>query len=1420
MSSIDLLRFITTPLSRDFAAIDPDSATLVSRSARCIVSRVATSGTPLILKEPAVGFDDVSVVASLRHEHALLHTLDLPGVVQVVGLARSRNRLALVMEGAGQLNLADRLMAGPMTIDDALEIAAQLADAAAALHLNRIVHRNISPANIVLDSALRITLVDFSIATTLSGLTVDGTSQALPDGALPYLSPEQTGRTGRSVDSRADLYSLGATLNEMLTGFAPFVAHDSVELVHAHLARRPRPPHQVRAEVPLVVSQIVLKLLEKEPELRYQTAEALAADLRRASQQWRATGTVEPFTLAWHDVPREFKIAEKLYGRADELGALDAAFARVSAGQCELVLITGEPGIGKSALVSHLERPVIERHGRFIAGKFDQLQRSVPYAGLVQAFRMLVRQLLSESEAALARRRQQIRDAVGSNGQVLIDVVPEVEHVIGSQLPVTVLGPVESINRLNLVFTSFLHVFAEPEHPLVLFLDDLQWVDAASLQLITRWMADGDNRHLMMVGAYRDQEVALSHPLMLTLAAIRSANTPVLELQLGPMTRQDVEHLIADALNHDPEPTRPLADLVFRKTAGNPFFVRRLLHTLRAEDLIRFDHGVRAWRWDLAELERAPLSGNVVELMVQTLNRLPEPTQTLLQTGACLGHHFHLSLLAEVTGRPQMAVMADLWPALEDGLLLPLYDAYKAPRVAGPLDEKLVALPAALQFVHDRVQQAAYSLMDQQRRRSLHLDIGRRLLERAPGLQLDESLFEVADQLNLGERLIDRPDERLNLARLNMAAGRKAKTSAAYQAAFDYFNAAMRQLPAHAWENHPALSFAVHRELAECAYLTGRHAVADDLVRHALEHVQSKGSQADLYTLRVLAAMVAGDSRRALQIGRDGLALFGLEWPLQDLDAAIERAAAEVVISLGERRIAELKDAPEVRDDDLRACMRLLSILGPPAYFSGADDILAFVTMKGTDLALRHGPSPYSSYAYVFYGALHHARTGEFDTGYAFGVLAVDLARRFGDRAELARTLQVFSLVVSVWKAPLRDTLPLMHEGYRAALESGELAYAAFTLAGLLINSLPAALTISNLLEQSEIGLDFVVRQKNRIATAIILPFRQLARNLTGRTASITTFDDDDFSESVFLVQAQGNDTAIGHYWVGRLQAAYLAGDHALAQFCSIKAQALKGIQGMITSAEHAFYTALSLIAAHAASPTSTRNESLAAIQALKQQLGVWAQSCPQSFGHKLALVEAEVSRLVGDAWGALQLYRTAIEGAEREGFLQDESIAHELRGRFLLLQGERGFAALHIVKAEDGYRRWGATVKAYQLTLDYPSFFKPRLQTGLSTSGALDALGLIKSSQAISAETVPAHLYERILSVVVEVAGAQTGALVLDSQGSLIVRARVRADGGLMAGPEATPLSECADIPQAILRCWFALNPDPRGMRIKTWTV
>lgn len=1346
-----------------------------------------------VVKRNAAGSTSESASASVRHEFELLRDIELPGTVKVRGLIETGSGLMLAMEDAGDSNLAQLLQSGPLTIAAFLGISLQLADALARLHGVRIIHLDIHPGNVVWHSEReQATFCDFASARTLPTLAL-ATAGAHPEGlerALPYMSPEQTGRTGRSVDWRADLYSLGATLYEMLIGAPPFVGADPAALAHAQIARLPQAPHELDRRVPLTLSLIVLKLLEKDPEQRYQSAAALVEDLREAQKQWSQSGTIDAFPLASHEVPRALSIPDKLYGRDDEVQALSDAFARVRAGGRELMLVTGGPGIGKSALVDHLRASVSQGPGYYAAGKFDQLQRSVPFSGLAQALQSLIRQLLTEPEMALEVWRGRIEEAVAPNGQLLITLMPELERLLGSQPPVLEVGPVESKNRFHLVVTNFLSVFARPEHPLVLFLDDLQWIDAATLQLLERWVSDAANRHLLVIGAYRDNEVTPSHPLSLALSGLREAGCDIHTIHLKELDARAIAQLAADTFRATLPTMRLLADLLIRKSAGNPFFVRRLLHLMHAQGLFRFLPDSQRWVWSESELERAPISDNVLDLMMLAIGRLPASTRQLLETGACIGHQFELNTLAELTKLAPRAVFEQLWPAIEDGLLVPH---------AEPLTDARSLLPSVLQFAHDRVQQAAYGLLSEERQQALHHVIGRRLLDLAAD-NLDEHLFEIVDQLDLGVAHVVDDAERRSLVDLNLAAGTKAKASAAYRAAFEYLTVARRLLGVHAWTERPDIAFAVHRELAESAYLAGEQATGEELVELSLGHAPSKVAKAELYGLRVLAATVATDWPRALRWGREGLAVFGLEWPLEGLTDAIAAEVAAVMKNVGERSIESLADEPDVEDADVRAIMNLLSLLGAPAYFSGAE-VLTFLVSRAVNLSLIHGPSPYSAFAYVLYGGIHNTVTGHYDIGFAFGKLALALAQRFGNRAEECRTREVYGVLVHHWKAPLRDGLPLLKEGFRAGVESGELAFAAFSLNSVLINALPAGVPLNELLEEAAVTLDFATTQKNKGSAGMALPFRQIARALTGATSRPDVFDDQEFAEARFLEEACSHETALGHYWVTKLQLAYLCGAYDSALQCSSEAakRIPTGIRGMITSAEHVFYTALSLAAA-ATSSSEERSPVLDQLRALHGKLVTWATYCPQNFAHKVSLVAAEMARLAQAPGEATNLYRAAIHEAERHRFIQDEALAHELRARFLLGEREPAFAAVHARLAQDRYRRWGATVKVSALEREFRHCFLSEASIPRRAI-SLDAMALIKASQAISSETTPERLFEQILRVVVEVAGAQRGALILPSKDGLVVRGQIEAAAEVSVSLAPTPLEQCTDLPSAIPR-------------------
>lgn len=1278
---------------------------------------------------------------------------------------------------------------GKVSLEHFWLIALQLAGAVAEFHREGRVHGAVTPANIVRDAT------SGHIVLTPARRVADG---GMHETALAYLSPEQTGRTGQSVDWRSDLYSLGATFYALLTGEPPFTTEDPVELVHAHLARQPRPPHAVDPAIPPVLSAIVLRLLEKEPDRRYPGAEALVADLREAASQWFDKRTVQPFELGERGAPPQLSIPDRLYGRSGEASMLRDALERSRNLERVLVLVAGAPGSGKSALVAELERETAMRGGRFIAGKFDQLERKVPYAGLVEAFRALARRLLTEPEAVLTAWRDRIQTVVAPNGAVLVGLIPELGDILGAQLPVPDLGPVESKNRFIQVVTTFLDALAEPGHPFILFLDDLQWVDSASLQIIQGWVSGRGTAHLLIVGAYRDDEVDAQHALAPVLDEARDRQANVTTIHMGPLSAGDVAQWLADILKRELGACLELAELLVAKTGGNPLFIKRLLHTLHGESLIHFDTATRNWQWNVRQIEAAAVGDNVESLMTRAIGQLPEESRQLLLSCACIGYRFDVPTLAAIAQLTPADTMRLLRPAIEDGLLMPLH---------GDTHSQAEGVQS-IQFVHDRIQQAAYGLLDERMRGALHLAIGRQILRGAAGSQQDARLFEIVDHLNRGDAHMTEPAERREGAHLNLAAARKAKAAAAYQAAFDYLSHAMGQLPADSWRDEPGLSFDIHRELAESAYLTARLTIAEQLIDTALAHASGAIAKADLYGMRVLAATVAGDWAGALRWGREGLLVLGQAWPLAGMSEANDIEARAVLEGIDKRRIEELAGQPEVRDGAISASMRLLSLLGPPAYFSGSD-VLTFLVARGARLSIMHGPSVYSSYAYVFYGAIHNARTGEYDVGHAFGKLALALARRFDNQAEESRTVEVFGLVVHAWREPLRDSLPLMREGHRVGLASGELAYAAFNLCGILINGLPAGVPLGDLLADANGSIEFATQHRNLTAAEISLPFRQFVQAMVGSTAAPGAFEDEMFSERRFLEDAAGNQTAIGHYWALRLQAAYLFGDLATARRSMHEsAQYLKtGMLGMVTSSEHAFYTALTLAASHDETPLPERPALIDAIALQLAQLENWARHCPENFLHKAKLVEAELARIMDVPWHAMECFGQAIDGAIASGFTQDAALANELAAHLFLVHGQRRLADMHLRAALDNYRKWGASAKAQAIVQAHG--VRVTVSTVPSDPAApvshanlaLDVLGLIKASQAIAVETEPACLFERILQVVVALAGARGGVLLQGDATTLRVRGRIAVDTGNGVILEDTSIDDAVGLPRSVIR-------------------
>jgi PAS domain S-box-containing protein len=1326
-------------------------------------------------------------VERLEHEYALKGELDAHWAARPVALTRHNDRMTLVLEDPGGVPV-DRLLGRPLDVSHFLRIAIPLAGALRQVHERGLVHKDIKPANILVDPASGgVWLTGFGIA---SRLPREHQSPAPPEviaGTLAYMAPEQTGRMNRSVDSRSDLYALGVTYYEMLTGQLPFTAADPMEWVHCHIARQPVPPNEQVAGLPEPLSAIVMKLLAKTAEQRYQTAAGVEADLRRSLAEWESHGRIDPFLVGAYDVSDRLLIPEKLYGREREIDTLLTSFDRVvSNGTLEFVLVSGYSGIGKSSVVNELHKALVSAGGLFASGKFDQYKRDIPYATLGQAFQSLVRSLLTQSEEELGRWRDSLSEALGPNGQLIVNLVPELELVIGKQPPVAELPPQDAKNRFQLVFRRFLAVFARPEHPLALFLDDLQWLDTATLDLLEHLVTHSEVRHLLLVGAYRDNEISPSHPLLRTLEAIRKAEARVRDIVLAPLDLHDVGRLIADALYCEPERARPLAELVQEKTGGNPFFAIQFFIALADEGLLAFAPVTRAWQWNMDRIRAKSYTENVVDLMAGKLRRLSSTTREALKQLACLGNVAPIATLALVHGTTEQAMHASLWEAVHAGLVFREDSAYK--------------------FLHDRIQQATYTLIPDEHRTEVHLRIGRALLASMTADELAEHLFDVANQFNRGAtRLIDR-DEKAQVATIELRAGRKAKASAAYASAGAYFSAGMALLDERDWGSHYELTFSMWLERAECELLSGNVETAEQLIAELLPRAASKVDQAAVYHLKVLLHTVRSERAQAVATALTCLRLFGIDILAHPAWEQVQAEYETVWQTLNGRPIESLIDLPLMTDPELQAAMQVLSVLTPPAYFTDFP-LYCLQVCRMVNVSIQHGTSGPSAHAFGFLGIVLGLVFHRYRDAHRFAKLACDLVDKHGFIAYQAKAC-VSMGIAALWTQPIATAIDFNRLAFRSATETGDLTSACYSMfrsvSILLLRNDP----LDVVWRESEESLDFVRKAGFRdIADAIVSEQRFIA-TMQGRTATFSTFSDAQFDEAAFEAQLTGDRMrlVICWYWIVKLKTRFLSGDHAEALAAAEKAKALLwSSAAQIQLLDYFYYTALTVSALYENASADEQSGWRDLLTTHLEQLREWADSYSPTFSDKYALVAAEIARLEGRDADAMRLYEQAIQSAREHGFVQNEAVAHELAAGFYLARGSTTAARAHVKDARSCFARWGALGKVQQLDQRYP---RPREKTAPSPPTAmigalverLDVGTVLKAAQAVSGEIVLGELIKTLLRIAIEHAGAERGLLILFPGDE----PRIAAEATISRGRVEVTLREAAvspaELPESVL--------------------
>ena len=1286
----------------------------------------------------------------LEYEYSLAAKLDPAWAATPLALTRHEGRTMLVLKDPGGEPL-DQLLARdqgrPPGLSRFLRIATGLASAAGQVHRHGLIHKDIKPGNVLVNEAGDVWLTGFGIASQLPREHQSPVPLEIIAGTLAYMAPEQTGRMNRSIDARSDLYSLGVTLYQVLTGTLPFAADDPLGWVHCHIAREPVSPGE-RAEVPQPLSAITMKLLAKNAEERYQTASGLESDLRQCLAQWQSHGRIEAFPLGAHDASDRLLIPEKLYGREGETDVLLAAFDRVvTHGTSELVLVSGYSGIGKSSVVHELHRVLVPPRGLFASGKFDQFKRDIPYATLAQAFQALVRQILVKSEEEVDHWRQALREAVGPNGQLIVNLIPEIEFILGKQPSVPDLPQQDAQNRFQLVFCRFLATFARPEHPLALFLDDLQWLDAASLGLLEYLLTHSEVQHLLLVGAYRDNEVDSSHPLMRTLGTIRNAGARIEKIVLEPLTLEDVSLLVADALRCEPDTAYPLAELLHEKTGGNPFFAIQFLTALAEEGLLAFDSATRTWQWEMHRIRAKGYTDNVVDLMVGKLKRLSNTTQDALKQLACLGNVVEIATLTLVHGKSEEEIQKALWEATRTGLIVQQETLYK--------------------FLHDRIQQAAYSLIPQQDRAEVHLRAGRALLANMTAEALAGHLFDVANQFNRGAAaLVDR-DEKAQVAAIDLRAARKAKAATAYASAGAYLSAGMALLDEKNWSSHYELMFSLWLERAECEFLTGDFGKAEQLIGELLHRGMSKVDQSAAYSLKVLLHTVKAENTQAVDSALTCLRLFGLDLPPHPLWEQVQAEYEMVWQTLNRRPIEDLIDLPLMTDPELQAVTDMLSAMLPPAYFTDFH-LYGLLVCRIVNVSMEHGTNGASANAFGYFGSVLAPVFHRYQDGSRFTRLALDLVEKHGFLAYRAK-IHFATGMVAFWLQPISAAIDFMRATSRHAIEAGDLIYACYGMCqsghGLLVQNVP----LDTVWQELEKNLNFARKARFDDMVDALLSQQRFIAAMKYSTADFSTFSDAPFDEATFEARliTDHTPTMVCFYWILKLRARFLSGDFAAALAAAGNAKPLLfAATAQIQLLDYVYYTALAVAACYGNASDGRQQEWRELLAAHGEQLREWAENYPPTFADKHALVLAEIARLEGRDSDAMHLYERAIESAREHGFVQNEALAHEVAARFYLGRGFETIAYAYLCNARNCYERWGAPGKVKQLDTLHPHLRQEGTSTSAATIGTpareLDVETVIKASQALSSEIVLSTLIEKLMRIVVEHAGAERGLLIL----------------------------------------------------------
>ena len=1278
----------------------------------------------------------------------------------------------LILENTEGLPLRKLMDTARLDLLDSLKIALSLTSTLKEVHRQGLLHKMINPFNIFVDPGSgTVKLSGFGLATRLPRENPNTLSPQLSGETLPYISPEQTGRMNRVLDYRSDFYSLGATIYELFSGRVPFGSQEAMEIIHAHIARQPVPLDQKAPQVPKTLSRLVMKLMAKRAEARYQSHSGLSADLLACLEQLENQGSLSDFPLGRHDVPKELQIAPGLYGREDEITALEAALERVSQEATEMMLISGSAGVGKTALVGEIHRSVAQKKGFFLSGKFDQLRHNIPYSALIQALRGLIREVSVEEKSGMERWKSRIRAALGPNGQLMTRVIPELEPMIGPQPPLPEMGALEARNRFTAVLLEFIDLFCEKTHPLVIFLDDLQWVDADTLKLVERIAQDPERKPLLFLGAYRDNEVEADHPLSISCEVIKKSGQPLQTILLKPLNPENILQLLVHTCHCRPEEAKPLAEVLVRKTGGNPFFVSQFLTVLSEKELISYSPEEKRWIWDLAAIEFLAVTENVMELLIDRLHRFSSETRRLLSLAACIGNTFDLESLELISGAGSAELYENLLPALETGLILGLS---QAPQLDNPPAGASME-GGSYSFLHDRVQQAAYALIAEKKRKPVHLQIGQSLLKQYVPGKSDALLFDIVHHLNLARRMKDKWKDRLNLAELNLEAGRQARAASAFEQALEYFTLGLELSGAAAWKRQYPLTLSLHEEATEISWLCGRFELMEKLAGAVKDNAREDPDLATVYQCMIKTYTTQGELKKALKTGEEILEKLGCNLSRLSLDQW-QQTLVQIKSGLAGKSVEDVMRFEPLTQPDAEVLVPILYELHLAYGQAGVtldDGLWQPIASKRISFLLNHFHPKHSPESYGFLGSIYCLYMQDFEFGYELGRLGIQIMEALDLKEINCRVSKGFNGYVRFYGEPLSASLEPLLEAHKMGIETGDFFNAgraavvrcqiAF-MCGKELNWLKGELSTLKLALKK---IDYILGspQVEMLTKAIMI--------LMEEPSSLSSGIMDQYHRVTGAEYRYGDQSSFNYHKLvlQTLFEEYEAARETVFEMINLMKTYKDALMDPLVNC----YLSLALLAVCGQGSEGEKEKILTQVHDNQDTLEKLARCAPPNYLHKYHLVEAERMRVLdGQSDAILSHYDQAIALARESEFIHEEALANELAAKYLLNQGQNDAARSYLRSAMEKYEAWGAKRKVAHLKSRYPGLIADdHTETVASPSANLDLVTMLKASEAISSTIELEPLLEILLRILMENAGAQTATLILETEGQSLIAAR-----------------------------------------------